>query len=39
MRDALTIPDFPLTQEQIDQYRRDGSTRKSVSIRPDAHDS
>lgn len=24
MHDTLTIPDYPLTQEQIDQYRRDG---------------
>ena len=24
MHDLLTIPDYPLTQEQIDQYRRDG---------------
>ena len=24
MRDTLTIPDYPLSQEQIDQYRRDG---------------
>ena len=24
MHDTLTIPDYPLTQDQIDQYRRDG---------------
>jgi phytanoyl-CoA hydroxylase len=24
MHDMLTIPDYPLTQDQIDQYRRDG---------------
>ena len=24
MHDQMTIPDYPLTQAQIDQYRRDG---------------
>ncbi|WP_439601874.1 hypothetical protein [Devosia sp.] len=24
MHDTLSVPDYPLTQEQIDQYRRDG---------------
>lgn len=38
MHDVLTIPDYPLTQLQVDQYRQDGFIQLDDVIPPDVLD-